>query len=212
MNAILATDFPLPSCLDPFASPNAHRRHRIGRIDLDPRAIDRFNLLLESVGGTPWTLDADRLATAARELRLCSISGIAPPCIRQRLRRVKAAVAMVADRNWQAAEDAVSVVRLVARYIAADDDLIPDAEPAYGRLDDAIVVQAAWPRVANEVLAYVDFRRLRRIATAPGDLRARFDRSAWMQARRDEAALLAQRLGVRERSYVSRPATLFRIH
>lgn len=211
MNAMLETALPLPACLDDQATIGNHRRRRIGTVELDARAIDRFNRLLERFGRDRAPLDADRLVTAARELRSHHPALTPPACIRQRLYRVKAAALMVKDPAWRAPEDAVATVRLVAEYVNATDDLIPDATPTVGRLDDSIVVEAAWPRLAHEVLAYVDYRRLRRVLETTLGGRVRFDRLAWEQARTEEAALQAQLNRVRMSSYCPSFPRLFRV-
>ena len=99
----------------------------------------------------------------------------------------------------------------------ADDthDLIPDWLPQVGRLDDAIVVEAAWPTLRGEVACYRDFRRLRALEAGlrgcrPDELP--FDRHAWEVARQAEAALAAHRRRVRESSYVPAPTPVFRVH
>lgn len=212
MNAMLSATLPLPACLDrPIGSAN-HRRHRVATVDLSVAAVDRFNQLLEQVGRTGEPLDRDRLATAARELHERPPASVPPACIRQRLFRVKAAVCMVEDRQWRAPEDAAGTIRLIADYVAANDHLFPDTAPVIGRFDDAILMDAAWPRLGREIEAYLDFRRLRRAVTDRGGARARFDRDAWFQACVEEAALLAQFRRVREASYVSMDPPRFRIH
>lgn len=203
MNAMLTATLPLPSCLQTGTGAVVHRRHRVGTIDVTDAAVDRFNLVLERVGRADLRLDGDRIATAARELCTRTLAAARPACIRQRLLRVKAATTMIADRAWRAPDEARATVHLVAEYVASRDDLIPDAEPAVGQLDDAIVIDAAWPSLSAEVEAYVDFRRLRRLATERGDARLRFDQDAWREARMVEAAWRAHRAAVRARSYIA---------
>lgn len=208
MNAMLTHTLPLPSCLRNDAC-TLHRRHRIGTLEVTDGAIDRFNRLLERVARSAVRLDGDRIATAARELCTCTSATLPPACIRQRLLLVKAATTMIADRAWGAPDEAHATVRVVAEYVASNDDLIPDAVPAVGRLDDAIVVDVAWPAIADEVAGYLDFRRLRRIDAERGDARRRFDRAAWLDARRIEAAWHAHRAAVRRMSFVPAPTARF---
>ena len=138
---IMSSTLPLPACLDGSADCAAHRRTRIGTFDLTTAAVDRFNRLLERVGQPGVAvIDGDRVVTAARVLGRLDTRLPVPTCIQQRLLRVKAAVSMAADRPWGASEAAVETIRLVAEYVAANDDLIPDSIPTVGRLDDAIVV------------------------------------------------------------------------
>lgn len=210
MNAMLTATPPLPSCLrDDVRTP--HRRHHVGGLDVTDDAVDRFNRLLERVGHATVRLDGDRIATAARELCAYEATTLPPACIRQRLLLVKAATAMVADRAWHAPDEASATIRLVAEYVASNDDLIPDTVPAIGRLDDAIVVDVAWPAISAEVQDYLDFRRLRRFETDRGDARLRFDRAAWLEARRIEAAWRAHRAAVRSASFVPAPTARFTV-
>lgn len=211
MNAMLNHTLPLPSCLyDEHCT--LHRRHRVGTLEVTDAAIDRFNGLLGRLARSAVRLDGDRVATAARELCQCTVATLPPACIRQRLLLVKAATTMVSDLAWGASDEARATVRIVAEYVASNDDLIPDAVPAVGRLDDAIVVDTAWPVIADEVESYLDFRRLRRIETDPGTARQRFDRAAWFEARCIEDAWRAHREGVRRTSFVPSPVERFVVH
>ena len=84
-----------------------------------------------------------------------------------------------------------------------------------GHLDDAIVIEAAWPRLAGEVLSYQDFCRLRLIEARLHQQAIetfRFDRKDWEVARRAEAGLREHQRRVRSSSYVPDAAGLFRVH
>src|SRR3546814_14747380 len=70
---------------------------------------------------------------------------------------------MSGDPAWQPANDAAAPAALVMDYVRSRRDLIPDDLPRVGRLDDAIVIDAAWPRLADEVACYLDYCRIRRI-------------------------------------------------
>lgn len=217
MNAMLDTEYPLPSIL--YLTPSSRmpgRRKSIGQFRLNSLDLDRFNRLLGRLGRDQAPLIADQVVTAARELNRKS-SQAEPPCIVQRVQRAETVVEMVADSAWMAASasDIAAPARLVADYLQEPESLIPDWLPQVGRLDDAIVVETAWPRLAGEVDGYMDFRRLRRIEAglrgcAENDFR--FDRKDWLQERRIEAALNAQRRGVRETSYLPAPCAMFHIH
>ena len=193
MNAMLAHASVLPAVLPTTAraprQPGLARRHSIGGFNPGPYALDRFNVLLERLGREQGPIDCDQLATAARELCGCSTT-LAAAAIGVRMRRAAVVDTMIADRNWQAANDAMLVGAAVIDYVRGNDDLIPDAIPRVGRLDDAI--EAALRGCDAHAFA--------------------FDRSDWREARQAEAALTAHRARVRDSAYLPAPSPLFRIH
>lgn len=210
MTATLANVYPLPSVLDGRLSSTAPaRRHRIGDFDLDDRRIDHFNSLLLRLDRARQILAPDQLVSAARAVVAAAGGGRAPAAIRQRMRRAAAVGLMAGDRQWRSSDEAGEHAGLVMDYVRSRSDLIPDALPAIGRLDDAIVVDTAWPQLAPELDDYLDYRRLRRIEAG---LRGRdiqrfgFSREDWQDARLAEAALLRHCREVGRRSYVPAPA------
>jgi uncharacterized membrane protein YkvA (DUF1232 family) len=219
MNAVMTTRSlvqPLPSVLDaPPTFSLLHRRKSIGDYRPASADLDRFNRLLARLGRHSAPLDIDRLATAARQLSATPDDEAAPACIAQRISWIEAVAAMAADPDWEAANDVADCARLVMDYVNDPCGLIPDWLPRVGRLDEAIVVDAAWPLLGGEAAGYRDFARLRDVEAGlrgcrPEELH--FDRMAWQVARQAEAALAAHRRRVRESSYVPAPAPMFRIH
>ncbi|MEO8365622.1 MAG: hypothetical protein ABI538_05380 [Pseudoxanthomonas sp.] len=209
--------YPLPSIL--YLTPSSRvpgRRKSIGQFRLNSLDLDRFNRLLGRLGRHQAPLVADQLVTAARELNQ-GRQQAEPPCIVQRIQRAETVAEMVTDSAWMAssASDAARPARLVADYLQGPESLIPGWLPQVGHLDDAIVLETAWPSLADEVIAYVDFRRLRRIEAGLrgcAEDEFRFDRKDWLEERRIEAALHAQRRAVRGASYLPAPCAIFHIH
>lgn len=207
------TTSPLPPILgqSPFASPN--RRRRIGPFPLSSAGIERFNQLLARLGRVR-PLERDQLATAARTLT-APAGAATPPCILLRLRQADAVARMMADPDWQPANEVLSPAAAMLDYLRDHEPLIPAWVPRVGRLDDAIVIDTAWPRLAPEVANHRDFQRLRQLEA---QLRGRrwqdlaFDRADWEQARQAEAALLIQQRRVRESSYAPPAVDYFRVH
>jgi len=213
MNAILSNLQPLPAALQSQSAPDLARRRLVGGYRLDRKALDRFNQLLARLRRAP--LDRDQIASAARQLAGQAANGSQPDCIEQRLHRATAIGLMVADPGWQPANDTIAPARLVVDYVRSDRGLIPDCLSQVGRLDDAIVIDAAWPQLDEEVRNYLDYCRVRRIEA---ELRGcnestfAFGRDDWEQARRAESGWIAHRRKVGARSYLpSAPAPLFRI-
>src|SRR5690606_29956462 len=130
------------------------RRKSIGQFRLNSLDLDRFNRLLGRLGRLQAPLVADQVVTAARELNQGSgQTQTEPPCIAQRIQRAETVAQMVADTAWMSASasDTALPARLVAEYLREPESLIPDWLPQVGRLDDAIVLEAAWPSLADEV-------------------------------------------------------------
>lgn len=202
MNAIL-TNPAFPGSADAFGPDRPHRRHHVGRYLLPPRAVADFNRVLERLDVAP--MDDDLIATIARTVSPDPSAAGTPPWIATRMRSGAAVRLMLGDPAWEPVDPATGAARLVSGYLRDHGDLIPDALPALGRLDDAIVVEAAWPRIGAEVFDYLDYRRIRRIeATLRGcaEMDFRFGRHDWEQSRRAEIALLQHMRDVGTRSYL----------
>ncbi len=190
------------------------RRHQIGAFDLSPQGLDHFNGLLARLGRSQ-PLECDQIVTAARYLMASDASTGEPACIAQRLLPVDLLGSLLADRNWTPADGADVPLRLVRDYVAGSNNLIPDWLPRIGRLDDAIVVDTAWPLVYGEVHDYRDFCRLRGLeAQMRGRDPAgfRFNRRDWQVSRQAELALQQHQRRVRDGSYVPGSASCFRVH
>lgn len=213
MNAIVSTTIPLPVILAQPAVAVPGRRHRIENYSLTPLAVERFNNLLLRLGRREAPLGRDQVVTAARQLCDGSALAVEPPSIRERMGRIETAAQMVDDPGWTAANEAADAARLVIDYARTGDGLIPDWVPTVGRLDDAIVLETAWPRLAAEIEDYLDFCRTRQLEAGQGSPGAHgFSRADWQQVRREAFALAAHQRSVRERSYLPPPASLFQVH
>ncbi len=217
MNALaLSLNAPLAPLVAATPADRPHRRRRVDRFQLSDTALDRFNGLITRLDPTAPAFEWDTLATAAR--RICEQGETGASAIRaihQRLRRAVVLARLLADAGWTPANEAFDVAGEVVGYVRGGHDLIPDALQQVGRLDDAIVVDAAWPRLSDEVADYLDYCRLRRLEAELRGTTAdafRFDRRDWQDAARAEIALAAHCRAVRDGSYVRASAPLFRVH
>lgn len=179
------------------------RRQSIGGYVVAPQDLERFNALLARLGRSPMAIDT--LATAARRLTRPQASGRPGGWIVKRLRRAVTIGLMAADPAWPLPGERASAADLVTRYLRDGNDLIPDVLPRIGRLDDALIVEAAWPVLASEVDDYLDYCRIRR---TEAELRQcaesafTFSRDDWHQASRAETAWIAHCRDASRRSYL----------
>ncbi len=187
----------------PLSPVRPHRRFHVGAHALRPAAVTGFNRLLEQLQTAP--LDEDQIASFSRTVSPARNATAVPPWILLHMRDAAAVRLMLGDPGWEPLDCAAGPARLVSDYLRDHDGLVPDRLPVLGRLDDSIVVEAAWPHIGAEVLDYLDYRRLRRLeASLRGcDERGfRLSRADWEEARQAEAALVRHLREVGTRSYL----------
>lgn len=216
MNAQITINPPLsPALLSPLSASGNHpaRRHLVGDFLIQLEALAHFNQLLEKLNHFP--LEPDQLATASRELAAPGRTDRSAPVL-ARLQLVDSVDRMIRDRGWQPADPAVAAARVVVGYLHDGQHLIPRSLPRVGRLDEAILIDAAWPQLAGEMDCYGDYCRLRAIEAslrgrAVGDFA--FSRDDWQQARSAEAGLTAHCRRVGQSSYLPAPGPAgFRVY
>lgn len=174
-------------------------RGSIGKIHLDAVAVDRFDCLLHEIHPGARHVDADRIATLGRWLQGLPAER-ARAVLDERLSRIEQLRAMLDDPDWDRRDEACERVRKLLAYLDQDHDLIPDAIPLLGLLDDVILLELAWPAVATEAEDYADFCAYRIAAVPDGDGRQR--REAWIRDRLDALALHQQHARVNAHHYV----------
>ena len=178
------------------------RRCQIGTIALGDAAVRRFNQLLSQIAPDAPHISADQLVTLARWLaQLPQEQAMA--LLSERLGRAEHLRRMLNDSDWSVCADTRERARMITSYLQQVDDLIPDDQPLVGHLDDALLVELAWPAFEAETRDYADFCRFRASERPRGSAAER--RLAWENACLAEAALLQQRRDVRSRPYAASP-------
>jgi hypothetical protein len=213
MNLDIAA-LPLPVLAETATS--QHRRRRIGNLQPDPRALRSFHEAAGSLGTDQSIPDVDAIASVARRLTRQFAGSRRAPCIRLRLRCLAALRAMATEPAWALDPAKQQRISLITRYAANQDRLVPDAVPVIGGLDEALLVELAWPQVQFDLDDYLDFRRLRAEEAALRGVHPHtlgYDREQWLQSRFAELTWLAhtRRRGCESYLQAAAPA-IFRVN
>lgn len=202
MNTVYSIPDPLPLSL-PAGKPQA-RRQQVAGLQLEDAALMAFNGQLHAISAQAPAVDADQFASLARWLQELP-PGKAEATIALRMARADSLAQMLDDPDWQIPERIAARGRHLVAALRGSENLVPDATPLFGHLDEALMVELCWAEFAGEVGDYLDFSRFR----AEAGFRGNRDelRTAWESACVARASEMLHRHGVRARGY-SRPGRL----
>ncbi|KAA2286259.1 hypothetical protein [Arenimonas fontis] len=164
-------------------------------VPLAPAAIAAFNDLLHELHPDAPHVDQAALASMARWLDGLPVHE-AEALLQARLGRLEELRRMCEDPDWQLEPALARRIRRLLDYVEQTRDLIPDDLPRLGRLDDALLVELAWPMIADELEDFRDFCRFR------DENGGHADRERWLRTRLEEGALWEQLHRVRNQHYV----------
>ena len=119
--------------------PGRANRDSVGDFALDAAAVDRFDQLLHEIHPQARHVDADRIASLGRWLQDLPVAE-ARAVLDERLSRIERLRAMLDDADLDRREAVCDRVRRLLAYLDQDHDLIPDAIPLLGKLDDVILL------------------------------------------------------------------------
>ena len=105
----------------------------------------------------------ERELTAAARARAAEVRKFAPPSyVLERVGRLEALIELLEDPDWDPPERVRGLIHAALAYFTDPDDLIADAVPGLGFLDDAIVIELLWLELRDERVAFEAFARFRR--------------------------------------------------
>ena len=155
--------------------------------DLDDGDLARFRELFSEASEKAAGMTADEIVQGARELVKGPLVNEAPAFVRQRLEALAALIGMVEDDGWQLPEAERKQVLGALGYFIKAKDIIDDATPVLGLLDDAIAAEIVLRGLQHEIDAYRDFTEFRDAETArriQKGLPADVSRDDWLADRR----------------------------
>jgi hypothetical protein len=196
MNTLYAIPDPLPLNL-PEGKPDA-RRQQVAGLRLEDADLLAYNSRLQTVVPSAPTIDADQFASLARWLQQLPQEK-AEATIALRMARAQSLALMIDDPDWQMPEAIAARARHLVAALLGSENLIPDATPLFGHLDEALLVELSWAEFEGEVGDYLDFRRFRATQAFRGSREEL--RTAWEGACVADASELLHRQQVRQRGY-----------
>lgn len=188
----------------------AHRAPGPGLLPLKPDAVAQFDALLHELHPDALRADPDRIRGLAQWLSTLPRPE-AEALLDRRLERAGELGSMLVDSEWDTDDSLRARAVKLLDYIDRDADLIDDHTPLFGLLDDALLVDLAWPAFASEVDDYLDFcayRRERHLSGVDPQHRA-----AWLHDRTAEVEAWRRQVVQSQEHYVRywMPDTLFRV-
>jgi uncharacterized membrane protein YkvA (DUF1232 family) len=128
--------------------------------ELSDKDLKYFRKALSEVKTRTSSIPTEKLINLATDA-LDELPVDAPEFVIERTDKLRAMIQMVNDDEWRlTGKDRERVVRALS-YFADPKDLIPDAIPGIGFLDDAIMIELVVQELKHEIEAYTDFCRLR---------------------------------------------------
>jgi uncharacterized membrane protein YkvA (DUF1232 family) len=188
----------------------AHRRFVSGPVALAQQAVEKFNALVHELYRDAPQIDAHAIESVAAWLE-SQPAEQRESLLRSRLDRLAELDAMRLDADWPLDPAQAHRIEMILAYVASEDDLIPDNVPIHGHLDDALLLELAWPMLAEDADDYRDFCRFRE--EFAGRQESPVHQTDWLRARAEEGALWEQMHRVHEQHYVEHnlPSGLFRV-
>ncbi len=138
----------------------------------------------ETMAGAKSRSEASVLASTVELLEEIKGSEV-PDFVSERISKLGIMVTMLEDVEWKlGGSDRNNVLNAMA-YFAEADDLIPDAIPGIGFLDDAIMVELVVQELHHEIEAYNDFCGFRKVQEkVHGTKEDEVTREEWLAGRR----------------------------
>ena len=156
-------------------------------IELSDQDIEHFSNAQKVSMETAGTTSAEEVTAAASRLLQDALKVSVPDFVAQRLERLDQMIAMVRDEGWALADEDKQRVVSALVYFANPNDIIPDATPVLGYLDDAIMIELCVRDLQHEINAYEDFCDYRQNEAVRRGLNpSSVGRADWLSDRREE--------------------------
>jgi uncharacterized membrane protein YkvA (DUF1232 family) len=114
---------------------------------------DRIQDSIKSVAGK----DEKTIIASAKSLIANALAASPPDFVRAGVARLDQFIAMLEDKDWKLEGDHRARILSAVSYFADPNDVIADATPGIGYLDDAIVIELIARDLAEDLQSYQEF-------------------------------------------------------
>jgi uncharacterized membrane protein YkvA (DUF1232 family) len=154
---------------------------------LSDRDLRYFRRKMREATSGAKSRDEASVIASTRDLLVEIRDSEVPDFVSERIAKLGVMVSMLEDKEWKlAGADRKNVLNAMA-YFAEAEDLIPDAIPGIGFLDDAIMVELVVQELRHEIDAYGDFVKFREVQEkVHGAKEDALTREEWMAGRRTQ--------------------------
>ena len=130
-------------------------------LELSPDDLEYFRTILRQSRAAAKDLREEHVLGAAEEL-LRTVEQARPPSfVGQRMLVLRTMIDMMRDQEFALADEFRGIVVSALAYFAEPQDLIPDAVPGLGFLDDAIMIELVRREPGPKLEAYDEFCQAR---------------------------------------------------
>ncbi len=162
-------------------------------LELSDSDIGYYRKVMEETCERNATRGEKAILEEARRLLERAQNGEGPDYVRKRLADLGTLIALLDDEEWPLEDQERGRIMAAISYFAEPEDMIPDAIPGLGFLDDALMAEIVIDELKHDLEGYREFCEYRKQQEAIRGEDAHVSREAWLGERRRQIFLRIKR-------------------
>jgi len=126
------------------------------KFTLNDADLDYFRAVMKKSQDNTHNLNESSILENAKKLS-GDVKGSVPPFVSERLEKLEIMVAIIEDEEWQIPDEERAEMISALAYFSEPEDLVPDAIPVLGFLDDAIMIELVAKEFKDDIDAFEEF-------------------------------------------------------